>query len=159
MDLILCSVLVPRCAFAFVVSHAARRLRGAQSFSPSLSALVCSGSLHCDAHTARDDRSELSSDTVTSALLCCSSRPCASDRSAPPPPPVAMASFLQILGCGSSDSLLPPSLLLFFDQSRYLFGAGEGSQRVATESRVKLSKIKAVFITRIAQEMVGGLTG
>ena len=70
-----------------------------------------------------------------------------------------MASFLQVLGSGSLDSRLPASFLLFFEQTRYLFGAGEGTQRMATEAHVKLAKMRHVFVTRIQHDMVGGLTG
>lgn len=68
-----------------------------------------------------------------------------------------MASYLQLLGGG--DAQLSPGALLFFDARRYLFGSGEGTQRASTEHHVKLAKIEHVFLTRIAHDMVGGLTG
>lgn len=70
-----------------------------------------------------------------------------------------MASHLQLVGSGSRDSHVPAAAAIVFEQSRYLFGAGEGTQRMATEAHMKLAKMKQVFITRIQHEQVGGLTG
>lgn len=70
-----------------------------------------------------------------------------------------MASYLQLVGSGSRDSHVPAAAAIVFEQSRYLFGAGEGTQRMATEAHMKLAKMKQVFITRIQHEQVGGLTG
>lgn len=70
-----------------------------------------------------------------------------------------MSSYLQVVGSGSRDSHVPAAAALVFEQSRYLFGAGEGTQRMATEAHMKLARMKQVFITRIQHEQVGGLTG
>lgn len=65
--------------------------------------------------------------------------------------------FLQLLGTDTGDSC--PSLLLFFDNQRYLFGCGEGSQRFCTEHRVRLAKVSHIFLPQVSWEHVGGLPG
>ncbi|EFJ44962.1 hypothetical protein VOLCADRAFT_118548, partial [Volvox carteri f. nagariensis] len=52
-----------------------------------------------------------------------------------------------------------PSVLLFFNNERYLFNAGEGIQRLFREHKIKISQINAYFITRITTETLGGLPG
>lgn len=68
-----------------------------------------------------------------------------------------MRAFLQILGTGARDS--PPSVLLFFDNHRYLFNAGEGAQRVCINSRTKLQQINHLFLTSSNWVNTGGLPG
>jgi len=71
-----------------------------------------------------------------------------------------MSCYLQVLGEGSPSYPFHPSIFLFLDSSRYLFGGvGEGLQRLCTEGAVKLSRTSNVFLTRIASDTVGGLTG
>src|SRR5690349_4830918 len=106
----------------------------------------------------------MNSSARSSHLLCGQSRAAAT--AAPPPartavlhrpsvPPSVMASHLHLLGVGSRDSSVPPSALLFFEHARYLFGAGEGTQRLATEAQAKMSKMKHIFITRLHSDTVG----
>ncbi|TPX53354.1 hypothetical protein SeMB42_g00852 [Synchytrium endobioticum] len=66
-------------------------------------------------------------------------------------------SFLQILGTNTGDS--SPSILAYFENTRYLFAVGEGSQRFTIENRVGLSKLSNIFLTRVAWEGLGGVPG
>ena len=68
-----------------------------------------------------------------------------------------MTSYLQLLGTAGPDS--PPSLLLFFDNSRYLINAPEGTQRLATQHQIKLSKLHHILLTRSSSLTLGGLPG
>ena len=68
-----------------------------------------------------------------------------------------MTSYLQLLGAAGPDS--PPSLLLFFDNSRYLINAPEGTQRFATQHQIRLSKLHHVLLTRSSNLTLGGLPG
>jgi len=68
-----------------------------------------------------------------------------------------MTSYLQVLGAAGPDS--PPSLLLFFDNSRYLINAPEGTQRLATQHQIRLSKLHHVLLTRSSTLTLGGLPG
>eukprot|EP01027_Heterolobosea_sp_BB2_P010403 GEZU01015266.1.p1 GENE.GEZU01015266.1~~GEZU01015266.1.p1 ORF type:complete len:382 (-),score=101.15 GEZU01015266.1:372-1487(-) len=68
-----------------------------------------------------------------------------------------MKIYAQILGTATGDSC--PSVLIFFDNKRYLFDCGEGTQRFCTEFKVKLSKLANVFVTEVAPDAVGGLPG
>ncbi|KAI5073640.1 hypothetical protein GOP47_0011653 [Adiantum capillus-veneris] len=67
--------------------------------------------------------------------------------------------FLQIYGTGSDTGETVATVLLFFDQQRFVFNVGEGLQRFCTEYRIKLSKIDHIFLTRICAETAGGLPG
>ncbi|XP_014248785.1 ribonuclease Z, mitochondrial [Cimex lectularius] len=64
---------------------------------------------------------------------------------------------LQVIGSGAKGA--PRSLYLFSDQSRYLFNCGEGTQRLAHEHKMKLSKLEHIFITHASWENMGGLPG
>ena len=68
-----------------------------------------------------------------------------------------MTSYLQLLGAAGPDS--PPSLLLFFDNSRYLINAPEGTQRLATQHQIRLSKLHHILLTRSSTLTLGGLPG
>lgn len=68
-----------------------------------------------------------------------------------------MVSYVQVLGTGITDA--PPSVFLFTDKRRYLFNCGEGSQRFASEHRIRLAKLDTVFLTDLSWEAVGGLPG
>ena len=65
-----------------------------------------------------------------------------------------MKCYLQIVGDPAS-----PSILVFLDSKSVLINAGEGTQRLFTESRVRLRKIQAVCFTQVAEETIGGLPG
>ncbi|PRP87102.1 zinc phosphodiesterase ELAC protein 2 isoform 1 [Planoprotostelium fungivorum] len=68
-----------------------------------------------------------------------------------------MKSFLQILGTGSGDS--SPSLLLFFDNHRYLFNVGENTQRLCVTTKTRLHQINHIFLTNTRWQNTGGLPG
>jgi len=61
------------------------------------------------------------------------------------------------LGSGAPGA--PKALYVFTDQSRYLFNVGEGTQRLAHEHKMKLSKLEHIFITRPTWDNIGGLPG
>ena len=63
----------------------------------------------------------------------------------------------QVLGVGTDTGCASASVLLFFDRRRFLFNAGEGFQRFATEHRVRLSRVDAVLLTRSTSSAAGGL--
>ena len=72
----------------------------------------------------------------------------------------AMKSSVQILGCSTGDTT--PSVVIQYDTKhpqRYLFNCGEGTQRLCTQHKVKITKLKNVFLTRIHWECMGGLPG
>ncbi|KAI9208712.1 beta-lactamase-like protein [Polychytrium aggregatum] len=52
-----------------------------------------------------------------------------------------------------------PSVLVHFDDQRYLFNCPEGQQRIGYEHKIRLKKLKSIFLTRVAWECVGGLPG
>ncbi|KAJ3196209.1 tRNAse Z trz4, mitochondrial [Irineochytrium annulatum] len=68
-----------------------------------------------------------------------------------------MKAYIQILGTETGDST--PSVLVVFDSQRYLFNVGEGSQRFCMENKVKLGRLKNIFITRVGWDAVGGMAG
>ncbi|KAI3913634.1 hypothetical protein MKX01_035830 [Papaver californicum] len=67
--------------------------------------------------------------------------------------------YVQILGTGLDTQDTSPSILLFFDNQRFLFNAGEGFQRFCTGHKIKLSQIDHVLLTRVCSETAGGLAG
>ena len=52
-----------------------------------------------------------------------------------------------------------PSVVLTVDDRRYLFNAGEGTQRFCMEHHVRLGKIKSVFLSGLSSSNTGGLPG
>ncbi|KAJ7198699.1 hypothetical protein O6H91_Y499900 [Diphasiastrum complanatum] len=65
----------------------------------------------------------------------------------------------KIIGTGMDTEDTAPSVLLFFDNKRFVFNAGEGLQRFCVEHKVKLTKIDHIFLTRVCSETTGGLAG
>ena len=65
----------------------------------------------------------------------------------------------QVLGLGMDTGDTTPSVLLFFDNLRFLFNVGEGFQRFCVQHRVKLSKTNGIFVTRTSTDAAGGLPG
>ncbi|KAJ2081821.1 hypothetical protein GGI16_007423, partial [Coemansia sp. S142-1] len=51
------------------------------------------------------------------------------------------------------------SVLVQIDSQRYLFNCGEGTQRLGFENKIRMSKLSAIFLTRIDWETMGGLPG
>lgn len=68
-----------------------------------------------------------------------------------------MKFFVQALGGATSDTT--PSIMFVFENKRYLFNCGEGTQRLCTEHKVKLGKLDSVFVTRLNWEQLGGIPG
>lgn len=64
---------------------------------------------------------------------------------------------IQVVGSGGRGT--PKAVLLSTDHSKYLFNCGEGTQRIATEFKMRLSKLENIFITHKNWDNVGGLLG
>ncbi|KAG5439506.1 hypothetical protein PCANB_002080 [Pneumocystis canis] len=73
-----------------------------------------------------------------------------------------MKSYVQIVQAPSADTNSQPSILLHYDKKRYLFGAGEAIQRTCVGRKIKIRKIREVFLTfgsRGVWEGFGGFPG
>ena len=68
-----------------------------------------------------------------------------------------MRLLVQVLGCGSPDA--QGSVLVCTENARYLFGGGEGLQRLCVEHGVRLSKVEGIFLAQAAPACTGGLPG
>ncbi|XP_063972569.1 ribonuclease Z, mitochondrial [Diachasmimorpha longicaudata] len=64
---------------------------------------------------------------------------------------------LQVLGSGVPGA--PAALYVSTDHSKYLFNCGEGTQRLAHEHHLRLSKLEHVFFTTPTWKNMGGLPG
>lgn len=64
---------------------------------------------------------------------------------------------LQVIGSGGRGT--PRSIILQTEHLRYLFNCGEGTQRIATEHKIKLSRLENIFITHNSWDNIGGLLG
>jgi len=64
---------------------------------------------------------------------------------------------LRVLGTGSNE--LSPSLYLFTDSQRYLFNCSENTTRFCTEHKLRIAKLKNVFVTELCWEKLGGYCG
>ncbi|GJD08662.1 Zinc phosphodiesterase ELAC protein 2 [Galdieria sulphuraria] len=64
---------------------------------------------------------------------------------------------LQVVGSGKADTGL--SIILFFDDHRYLFNCGEGTQRLCAEKGLNLFRVDTVFFTGLDARCAGGLFG
>ena len=64
---------------------------------------------------------------------------------------------LQVLGTGANE--LSPSLFLFTDTQRYLFNCSENTTRFCTEHKLRIAKLKNVFLTELCWEKMGGYCG
>ncbi|KAL3877374.1 hypothetical protein ACJMK2_035092 [Sinanodonta woodiana] len=71
--------------------------------------------------------------------------------------PVPSVVDIQIIGNGGPGN--PKSFMIITDHSSYLFNCGEGTQRIATELRIKLAPVENIFITSKNWENTGGLLG
>lgn len=65
--------------------------------------------------------------------------------------------MVQVLGSGAEGA--PASLYMFTDSARYLFNCGEGTQRLAHEHKMKLSRLEHIFVTDASWANLGGLPG
>ncbi|KAJ1724748.1 hypothetical protein LPJ53_001031 [Coemansia erecta] len=59
----------------------------------------------------------------------------------------------------STHNVESTSVLVHFPSGRYLFNCSEGTQRLSFENRVRVSKLTAVFLTRVDWSSMGGLPG
>lgn len=66
-------------------------------------------------------------------------------------------SYVQVLGGGSPDGGV--ALLLFFDERRYVFACGEGTQRFCVSHNLRLNRLQAVFLPRLEWTRSGGFPG
>lgn len=64
---------------------------------------------------------------------------------------------LQVLSLDSKDA--SPCIVVTTDSLRLMFDVGEGTQRLALEHGVRLSKLEGIFLTRLSSETVCGLPG
>lgn len=66
---------------------------------------------------------------------------------------------VELLGTSTGDS--NRSVLLFFDDQRYLFECGDGTQRICTEYGVSIAteKLRRIFVSRMDPSSVGGVLG
>lgn len=68
-----------------------------------------------------------------------------------------MRAFVEILGPGTPDS--SSSIQLFFNEGRYLFECGDGTQRLCTEYGIRLARLRGIFLTSLSAPSIGGLLG
>ncbi|KAG7199911.1 hypothetical protein KM043_014354 [Ampulex compressa] len=64
---------------------------------------------------------------------------------------------LEVLGSGAPGAA--SGVCLTTEDRKYLFNCGEGSQRIAHEHKLKLSKLNHLFITSASWKCMGGLPG
>lgn len=69
----------------------------------------------------------------------------------------SMLAFVEVIGSGSYDC--SSSVQLFFDDGRYIFECGDGTQRLCTEYGMKLSKLRGIYLSTMTAPSVGGLFG
>lgn len=51
------------------------------------------------------------------------------------------------------------AILVTFDNAKYLFNCGEGTQRAFVQGKMSLKKLQGVFVTGAGLGVVGGLPG
>lgn len=68
-----------------------------------------------------------------------------------------LLNYLQVIGNGTRAE--GRSVLLVTDHTHYLFNCGEGTQRLSTEHRTKISKIEHIFVTKPSWNNLGGIPG
>lgn len=68
-----------------------------------------------------------------------------------------MHAFVEVLGPGTGDAAA--GVLIFFDDARYMFECGDGTQRYCTERSVRLSRLRGIYLTSLAAPSIGGLLG
>ncbi|CAO3625090.1 unnamed protein product [Cunninghamella blakesleeana] len=68
-----------------------------------------------------------------------------------------MSSFIHFVGHSSSEG--PPTIIFQHEKARYMFNCREGTQRQCVEDKVKLSKLKSIFLSRTHWDCIGGLPG
>ncbi|KAI8092716.1 beta-lactamase-like protein [Halteromyces radiatus] len=68
-----------------------------------------------------------------------------------------MSTFLRFLGHSTPEG--PATIIYQNGNDHYMFNCREGTQRLAVEDKVKLSKLKSIFFSRLQWECIGGLPG
>ena len=68
-----------------------------------------------------------------------------------------MKAYIQFVGQSSPEG--PPSIIVHYDSQRYMFNCREGTQRLCVEERVRLSKLRDIYLTRVAWDNIGGMPG
>lgn len=68
-----------------------------------------------------------------------------------------MRAFVEVLGCGPPDC--SSSVQICFENGRYLFECGDGTQRLCTEYSIKLGRLRSICLTSLAAPSIGGLFG
>ncbi|CAM9450499.1 unnamed protein product, partial [Chrysoparadoxa australica] len=68
-----------------------------------------------------------------------------------------MDATLQVLSTGTAYS--SPSVMIATSHKRYLFNAGEGTQRLCMEHKLRLAKMGNLFITHLGTEAIAGVPG
>ena len=91
----------------------------------------------------------------SSAFLALPSRARLRSRSCKTPKMSVGNCYLQVLGTGNSE--ISPSILIFTDTRRYLFNCGENTWRFGSEHKVKVVRVRDVFLTRCSWQNLGGL--
>lgn len=69
----------------------------------------------------------------------------------------SMFSYVEIIGSESYDC--SSTVQLIFNDGRYLFECGNGTQRLCCEYGMKLSKVKGVYLSSVTPPSIGGLPG
>lgn len=72
-------------------------------------------------------------------------------------PSIPMPAHLEVLGAGQEDC--SSTVQLFFDDARYLFDCGDGTQRVSTEHGTKFTRLRAIHLTSLSAPSIGGIFG
>ena len=68
-----------------------------------------------------------------------------------------MKAYIQFLGQSSVEG--PPTIVVHYDTQRYMFNCREGTQRLFVEERVRMSKLRDIYLTRVQWQTIGGLPG
>ncbi|SAM00816.1 hypothetical protein [Absidia glauca] len=68
-----------------------------------------------------------------------------------------MATYLRFLGHTTSEG--PPAILFHHNNDQYMFNCPEGTQRLAVEDKIRISKLDNIFFTRMEWECTGGMPG
>ena len=64
---------------------------------------------------------------------------------------------LQVLSVGAAEA--SPTCLVITDRDRFMLNVGEGTQRLAMEHKVRLTRFDHLFLTTLTPEALGGLPG
>lgn len=68
-----------------------------------------------------------------------------------------MSVYIELLSVSSIDAF--PCVIIATDKNRYLINCGEGTQRLCVEHKMRISKLKSIFLTSLDYSNVFGLPG